>query len=78
MVLANRHLFDIYGLSAVALGLNALLVAGLTHLLFDRHSSGDEIGRMLLLGLSAAGLLAASVSGVMHLARRHAHTGASA
>jgi uncharacterized membrane protein len=78
VVLANRHLFDIYGLSAVALGLNALLVAGLTHLLFDRHSSGDEIGRMLLLGLSAAGLLAASVSGVMHLARRHAHTGASA
>lgn len=75
VVLANRRLFDIYGLSAVALGLNALLVAGLTHWLFDRRSPFDEISRMLVLGLSAAGLLAASVSGVMRLARRNARTG---
>ena len=75
VVLSNRRLFDIYGLSAVALGLNALLVAGLTHWLFDRRSPFDEISRMLLLGLSAAGLLAASVSGVMRLARRHARAG---
>jgi len=78
VALANARSFDIYGLSAVALGLNALLLAGLAHLLFDRHGSGDEIGRLTTLGLSAAGLLAASVSGVMRLARRQARTGVAA
>jgi uncharacterized membrane protein len=78
VVLANARSFDIYGLSAVALGLNALLLVGLANLLFDHHGSGDEIGRMLVLGLSAAGLLAASVSGVMRLSRRHARTGDAA
>jgi uncharacterized membrane protein len=78
VLLANARSFDIYGLSAVALGLNALLLVGLGHLLFDHRGSGDEIGRLLVLGLSAAGLLAASVSGVMRLSRRHARTAGAA
>jgi len=71
-LLARRATFDLYGLSAVALGLNVLLIAGLTHLLFDRARHNDFIGEMLLLGLAAAGLLAATVSGVLHLSRHHA------
>ncbi len=70
--LARRDAFDVYGLSAAALGLNVLLIAGLARLLFHRHGGGEPIGQLLLLGLVAAGLLAGSVSGVLRLARRHA------
>lgn len=76
VLLAQPRSFDLYGLSAVGLGLNGLLIAGLTHLLFDGHQHGDVIGELLVLGLSAAGLLAATVSGVMRLARRQVATGA--
>jgi uncharacterized membrane protein len=64
--------FDVFGVSALAFGLNTLLVAGLARLLFDRHGEGEPIGRFLLLGLVAAGLLAASVAAVLKLARRQA------
>lgn len=64
--------FDVFALSAVALGLDTLLVAGLARLVFDSGSSGDTIGRLLLIGLCAAGLLAASVSLILKLARRTA------
>lgn len=74
VALALPRSFDVYGLSAVGLGLNVLLVAGLARWLFDDHR-GDAIGRLLLLGLVAAGLLAATVSGVLGLARRHAAQG---
>jgi len=70
--LARRESFDVYGLSAAALGLNVLLVCGWGRWLFDSSASGDTIGRLLLLGLGAAGLLAATVSAVLRLARRHA------
>jgi uncharacterized membrane protein len=60
--------FDVYALSAAALGLNTLLVAGLGRLLLEGEA-GDPIGRMLLLGILAAALLAATVSGVLRLAR---------
>jgi hypothetical protein len=69
--------FDVFALSAAALGLNTLLVAGLGRLLFEHSGSGDPIGRLFLLGLVAAGLLAASVSGVLRLARSRAEPGAS-
>ena len=72
---AATRAFDVFALSAVALGLNVLVVAGLARLLFERTSSGDAIGRLLFIGLVAAGLLAASVSAVSRLARRHAGTG---
>ena len=63
--------FDVFALSAVALGLDTLLVAGLVRLVFDAGGSGDTIGRLLLIGLCAAGLLAASVSVILKLARRN-------
>lgn len=64
--------FDVFCISALALGLNTLLVAGLARLLFERNGGGEPIGRFLLLGLVAAGLLAASVAAVLTLARRQA------
>jgi hypothetical protein len=70
--LARPRTFDVYGLSAVALGLNTLLVAGLARLLFHDHVGREPVGPLLLLGLVAAGLLAATVSGVLKLARQHA------
>lgn len=73
-VLAQPRWFEVYGLSAVALGLNALLVAGLARLLFTHHASGDPIGQLLVLGLVAAGLLAASVALILRLARSYGQT----
>jgi hypothetical protein len=70
--LARRETFDIFGLSAAALGLNLLLVCGLARLLFDNGGGREPIGPLLLLGLAAAGFLAGTVSGVLRLARRHA------
>lgn len=67
--LARPGGLDLFNLSAVALGLNVVLVGGLARLLFDGPSGGEPIGRFLLLGLAAAGLLAASVGGVLRLAR---------
>ena len=72
VAIAQRPWFDVFGLSAIALGLNTLVVAGLVRLLFNTHSGNDPIGRLLLLGMVAAGLLAASVSGVLRLSRRYA------
>jgi uncharacterized membrane protein len=63
--------FDIYALSAVALGLNTLVVAGMARALFNGRS-GDAIGTLLLIGLLAAGLLAATVAGVLRVSRQHA------
>jgi uncharacterized membrane protein len=69
-LLAQRRAFEVFLLSAVALGLNALLMAGLARLMFE-GGRGDTIGRLLVIGLVAAGLLAASVSGITRLARRY-------
>lgn len=66
--------FDVYALSAAALGLNTLLVAGLGRLLFE-NGRGDPVGRLFLLGAAAAGLLAASVNAVLRLARRRSAEG---
>ncbi|HEX6707697.1 MAG TPA: DUF2157 domain-containing protein [Albitalea sp.] len=69
LTLASPRFAEIYGLSAVALGLNTLLVAGLARWLAEGHR-GDWIGVLFLLGLVAAGLLAATVSGILRIARR--------
>lgn len=74
---AQRRAFDLFVLSAAALGLNTLLVCGLARLLF-RESGGDAIGELLLLGLVAAGLLAGTVSGILRLSRHYAATPAEA
>ncbi len=75
--LASRNLFEIYGLSVISLGLNILLVCGLGRLLFSGDNS-NWVGSMLLLGLAAAGLLAATVSGLLQLSRRQQTEGAAA
>lgn len=63
--------FEVYGLSAVAMGLNSLLVGGLVRLLFD-SGGGDPVGALLMIGLVAAGLLAGSVHLILKLARAQA------
>lgn len=72
-----RASFDVFALSATALGLNTLIVAGLGRLLLE-NAHVDPIGRLFLLGALAAGLLAATVSGVLRLSRAHALEGAAA
>ncbi len=68
LLFARREGFDLYGLSAVTLALNGLLVAGLIRLVFD-NGWRDPILPLLFIGLVAAGLLAASVSAVLRRAR---------
>jgi uncharacterized membrane protein len=67
--LATPRLADVYGLSAVGLGLDTLLVAGVAWGLLHDHRSGEPIGSLLLIGLIAAGLLAATVSLILRVAR---------
>lgn len=62
--------FEVYALSLVLLGLDTLLVAGLVRLVLEDWRGGDWIGRLLLIGLFAAALLAASVSMVLRQVRR--------
>ena len=66
----SRRGFDVFALSAAALGINTLLVAGLARVLFEGRHGGDPIGLMSIIGLVAAGLLAATVNAVLKLARR--------
>lgn len=73
--LAWRGLFDVYLLSAVALAIDTLLVAGAGRALFELGGN-DFVGRLFLLGLVAAGLLAASVSLVLRVARSQAQEAA--
>ena len=69
-LLSNRKFFDVFGLSAVTLGLNTLLVGGMTHVLFNGH--GGEVGSLVMLGLLAAVLLALSVQGILWRSRQEA------
>ena len=75
---ALRRSFDVFALSAALLGLNVLLVGWLGRLLFEGAGGGDPIGRLFVLGLAAAALLAASVSGVLRLSRAYALRGEAA
>lgn len=70
VLLCTARWFDVFLLSAVALALDTLLVAGAVRVLFW-HGVNDPIGRLLLLGLMGAGLLAASVTIILRVARRH-------
>ena len=70
--LASRRFFDLFGLSAVALGLNALAVGGLARWLLDDLRNGEWVPPLLLLGALAAALLAGTVHGVMRIARTRA------
>lgn len=68
--LASPGLFEVYGLSVASLALNTLIVSGLGHAWLT-GSDGDAIGALLLLGLVAAALLAATVSSIMRLSRHY-------
>lgn len=70
-LLTQERFFDVFALSVAALGLNVLLVFGLGHALFSGGGS-DWLGAMFMLGISAAGLLAGSVSVILRCSRRHA------
>ncbi|SOE37282.1 DUF2157 domain-containing protein [Delftia acidovorans] len=63
----RRH-FDIFLLSGAAMGLNVLLVCGLVYLLLEKLGA-DFTGMLLLVGLGAACLLAATVSLVLRMSR---------
>ena len=64
--------FDLLLLSAVALALDTLLVAGLARWLFEGAGArGEPLAQLAILGLAAALLLAASVTAVLRIARRH-------
>jgi len=67
VLLARRRHFDIYLLSVVTLALNTLLVSGLARALLKSHD--NELSSLLLIGLAATVLLAASVSGLLRLTR---------
>jgi len=65
---------EIYAVSALAFGIDTLLVAGLAWRLFEQHH-GDPIGRLFVIGVAAAALLAATVSLILKLSRREASRG---
>ena len=71
LVLALPGAFEVGVLSAVVLGLDTLLVAGLGRSLFQGRYGGEPIAQLFVLGLAAAGLLAASVAALLRLARHH-------
>jgi len=75
---ATEKLFEIYGLCAVALGLNVLLICGLVRLLFFKHSGIDWFAALIIIGLAAAGLLAGTVSILLRMSRSHANKGVAA
>ncbi|MEO7106545.1 MAG: DUF2157 domain-containing protein, partial [Rhodoferax sp.] len=75
LALASRQWFEIFGLSAVGLALNILLIFGLGNVLFQDSRGNDWFGAMLLLGLVAAGMLAGTVSILLRLSRRYAVQG---
>jgi uncharacterized membrane protein len=68
VVLAQKRFFDIYALSAVALGLNVCLVVCLFQSLVNRRFS---FGGLLLLGLLAAAALAGTTTWLLKLVREH-------
>ncbi|MET0351670.1 MAG: DUF2157 domain-containing protein [Rhizobacter sp.] len=67
--LSRPAAFDIYGLSAVVLAFDTLLVCGLGRLLFDDGDT-EPLGASLLVSVVAAGLLAVSVRWVMRVFHR--------
>ena len=71
-LLSRRGHFDVFALSAVVLALDTLLVSGLARWLLEHKRLVDWYGLLLLIGLFAAALVAASVHVVMRVARTHA------
>ncbi|WP_119152986.1 DUF2157 domain-containing protein [Caldimonas tepidiphila] len=68
---------DVFLLSAVALALDTLLIAGLVRAIFSFRPP-EWTGSLLLIGLAAAGLVAATASVVLRAARRPDAAGSAA
>lgn len=68
---SQRRLFDMFAVSALGLGLNAVIDAGLARALLHGES-GDQIPTFLLLGLVSAGLLAGTVKAILTLSANYA------
>ncbi|MDQ1818160.1 DUF2157 domain-containing protein [Massilia sp. CCM 9210] len=66
---ASHRLFDMFSLCGIGLALNVLLIGLLTHFLLAGHGRWS-IPELLVLGLVAAGLLAATVSVILKLSKR--------
>jgi uncharacterized membrane protein len=70
-MLSRPESFDVFGLSAIALGLDALLVGGLAYVLLRNASHSDAwILALLVVGGVAAALMAGTVSLVLRFSRR--------
>jgi len=65
-----RKLFDVFVISALGLGANVLLIAGLIRLLAVSNSDLTTAA-MLMIGCAAAALLAGTVKLIMYLARTY-------
>lgn len=78
--LTRPRLFDMFSLSALALGINVLFVCGMGRLLLDYNHTGiyGWLLPLALLGVLAAGALAGTVRLLMALARRGDREGAPA
>ncbi len=72
VLLARDESFDVFGLSAAALGIDALLVGGIAYAFFHDLRSDSWFFALLATGLVAAGLVAATVSAILRIARRRA------
>lgn len=68
---------DVLALSVIALALDTLLIGGLARLLLEQADT-DWTARLFLLGLAAAGLVAATVTLVRRLLPRDAERGGNA
>lgn len=66
--LSQRRVFDVYTFSAVIMGLCALLTGGLSYLLLDGNNL-DPVAQALLIALTAAVLLVASIRGILLFTR---------
>ena len=71
VMLARAESFDVFGLSAIALGLDVLLIGGLADALFHNVHHDGWFFALLVTGVAAAGLMAATVSALLRLSRRH-------
>ncbi|MDQ1925126.1 DUF2157 domain-containing protein [Massilia pseudoviolaceinigra] len=67
--LSSQRLFDMFSLCGIGLALNVLLIGLLAHFLLADHARWS-IPELLLLGLAAAGLLAATVNIILRLSKR--------
>ena len=68
--LASPFAFDMFGLCAAALGFNVLVVFGIGNLMLSSWQHRDWFTALLVIGLSAAGLLTGSVKLILMAARR--------